>query len=211
MVTSELYDKWGRDFKPGQAIFNEGDEGDLMYIIQDGSVEVVKKIGNAEWVVAILGKGDFFGEMALISRIRRTASVRAITEVKLLAFDRAGFQQMIEKNSRMAMAIIDKLCRRLELTTSQLVELGQANVQTAIAAYLQSLKSARPEQSEWELTTVVAELSSILQLPQERLMRNLLEFAQRCAVQVKNEKIVINTKDQFKEILAGGESGTCVE
>ncbi len=211
MVTSELYDKWGRDFHPGQTIFKEGDEGDLMYIIQEGSVEVVKRLGNAEWVVAILGKGDFFGEMALVSRIRRTATVRAITEVKLLAFDRAGFQQMIEKNSRMAMAIIDKLCRRLELTTSQLVELGQANVQTAIAAYLQSLKSARPEQSEWELKTVVAELSSILQLPQEKLIKSIMEFAQRCAVKINNDKIVIDTRDQFKEILEGGGSGTCVE
>lgn len=211
MVTSELYDKWGREYKPGQAIFNEGEDGDLMYIIQEGSVEVVKKLGNAEWVVAILSKGDFFGEMALVSRIRRTATIRAITEVKLLAFDRAGFQQMIEKNSRMAMAIIDKLCRRLELTTSQLVELGQANVQTAIAAYLQSLKSARPDQNAWNLQTVVSELSLILQLPQERLTKNLHEFAERCAVEIHGDEIFIKTKDQFKSFLEGDGRGTCAE
>lgn len=210
MVNQELYEKWGKDYGPGQVIFREGEDGEIMYIIQEGTVEILKKSGNIEWVVALLGRGDFFGEMALVSRIKRTATARAVDQVKLLAFDRAGFQQMIEKSSRMAMAIIDKLCRRLEFTTQQLVQLGQANTQTAIAVYLKSLKAAGAVKPEWDLDQVLGDLSQALQQPRERILAQLKEMADRCIIVLTDKVVVLGPEAVLNDFIQSG-GGACVE
>ena len=56
---SSLYQKFGRTVDPGETIFEEGESGDQMFIIQNGKVRVSKKIGGREHILAVLGKGDF--------------------------------------------------------------------------------------------------------------------------------------------------------
>ena len=79
-----------------------------------GRSRVSKRFAGKTHVVSVLEKGDFFGEMALVSRIQRTATVTAIDAVELLVFDREGLLNMITRNARIALNIIDKLCRRLQ-------------------------------------------------------------------------------------------------
>ncbi len=105
--------KYGRVFEPGELIFEENDDGDHMFIIQDGQVMISRTINEQDTPVAMLEKGEFFGEMAIVNRIRRTASARAHARTQLLAFDRVGLEQLVEKNPKIALNIIDRLCRRL--------------------------------------------------------------------------------------------------
>lgn len=73
-------------FSRGQNIVNEGDPGDLLYIIKDGVVSCLK--GDKE--IRQMGKGDFFGEQALLYNSPRTATVRALSEVKCLSIKRSN-------------------------------------------------------------------------------------------------------------------------
>jgi CRP/FNR family cyclic AMP-dependent transcriptional regulator len=131
-----LYQKFGRTVKPGENVFSEGETGDQMFIIQDGRVKVTKNLSGREHVLSTLGKGDFFGEMAIVNNVRRTATVTALTEVRLLAFNREGFLSMVTKNAKIALNIIDKLCRRLQNMNTQIQHLLKHNSRGLVALNL---------------------------------------------------------------------------
>ena len=83
-------------FEKGLNIITEGDDGDYFYIIEEGEVECYKKEGDQEISIRKLGKGDHFGEIALIKDEKRTLSVRADSEkAKLLALNRESFTRIL--------------------------------------------------------------------------------------------------------------------
>jgi NADH dehydrogenase len=83
-------------FEPGQAIFREGDHGDWLYIIEDGEVEVRKRVaGQEETPIRRLGPGDCFGEIALLGDHVRTASTHSLTSTNALAIDRDACQALL--------------------------------------------------------------------------------------------------------------------
>jgi CRP/FNR family cyclic AMP-dependent transcriptional regulator len=135
-VESDLFSRFGKELQAGTVIFQEGEEGDQMFIVQGGRVKVSRLIGGKEHMLAVLGKGDFFGEMALVTRERRTATVTTLEPVRLLAFNREGFLNMINKNPKIALNIIDKLCRRLANANQHLRHLARKDARGLIAMNL---------------------------------------------------------------------------
>jgi NADH:quinone reductase (non-electrogenic) len=82
-------------FEPGQVIFREGDRGDWLYVVTEGEVEVLRTVpGLGEQPVRRLGPGECFGEIALVSDLPRSATVRAVSASNVLAVDREAFQAM---------------------------------------------------------------------------------------------------------------------
>lgn len=83
-------------FEPGQVIFKQGDVGDLLYVIVKGEVEAGRADpGRQETVLAKLGPGQWFGEMALVSHTPRNATLRALTPLDVLTLDRDGFNALL--------------------------------------------------------------------------------------------------------------------
>ena len=82
-------------FEPGEIIFHEGDKGDYLYIIVEGQVEIFSIKDNEEKVLAKLGKGEYFGEMALLNQRARLATVRCLTPVDVLALRKSDFGILI--------------------------------------------------------------------------------------------------------------------
>src|SRR2546426_10527856 len=81
--------------EPDETLFDQGERGDRLYIIVDGEVEVVKKEpGGGEVVLACLGPGECFGEMALVSDLPRRAAARTRTSVNVLTVDRAALSAL---------------------------------------------------------------------------------------------------------------------
>src|SRR6476620_6806865 len=72
------------ELQDGDFVFREGDLGTEMYIIHEGKVEILNQVGGKETVLAVLEKGDFFGEMSVLEDMPRAASARAITDAGLL-------------------------------------------------------------------------------------------------------------------------------
>lgn len=98
----------------GQEIFAEGASGDLMYVILEGEVEILKSAqGGSAKVLSTLGKGEFFGEMALIDDSPRSASAVAKTEAKLLGMNEAVLDTYILSNPEFAAKMIRNLAKRL--------------------------------------------------------------------------------------------------
>ena len=87
-------------YETGQIILQQGELARNFYIILKGRVQVFREKNGEETEVAALGAGEFFGEMALLREIRRTASVRALTPVDLLGMDGADFTAIAASSIR---------------------------------------------------------------------------------------------------------------
>ena len=108
-----------RSYAPGEVIEKEGGFGVAFYLITDGSVEVRK----AEKVVAKLGRGQFFGEMALIDKQPRSATVvSAGPSTRCLVMPVWNFRAAVEHDPKVAMGVMKELSRRLRETTNALSE-----------------------------------------------------------------------------------------
>lgn len=117
-----------REIGKGASIFEEGDEGDTLFLIESGRVEIVKHVaGETEKVLAVLGPGDFFGEMVLIEERVRSARASALGPAALRCLSLEGFDRVVAERPRAAYwierNIARTICRRLRDTNAQVAEL----------------------------------------------------------------------------------------
>lgn len=118
----------------GETIFAEGDLGTEMFIIQEGVVEIIKHLGGNSHVLSRLERGDFFGEMAVLEALPRTADAVAITDVKLVAINGSRFDEMLRRNPEVAVRIIRKYSKRLREANTLLEKLAGREVDVEHAA-----------------------------------------------------------------------------
>jgi Cyclic nucleotide-binding domain/FHA domain len=104
------------EHKAGEYVFREGDLGTEMYIINEGKVEILNQVGDEEQLLAVLEKGDFFGEMSVLEDLPRAASARALTDVRLLQINGSTFDHLLRTNPEIAVRMMRKLSRRLRET-----------------------------------------------------------------------------------------------
>jgi CRP/FNR family cyclic AMP-dependent transcriptional regulator len=99
-----------RPLRRGQILLREGDSGDEMFLVRSGSLVISKGVtGRVEQVLARVGPGDFFGEMALFDRSPRSATIQADSDTMLLILDRAGLSKLTEVSPRAAAAFFESL------------------------------------------------------------------------------------------------------
>ena len=124
------------EFQPRETVFKQGDSGDLMYLVQEGEVEILQEIGSYEKQVAVLERGDFFGEMAVLERESRSHSVRALTRAKLVEISSADLAHMLKRNAEIAVRMIRKLAKRLAHAEDMVLRAyaGRAAVEEGAAA-----------------------------------------------------------------------------
>lgn len=102
-----------RDIAGGEYIFRQGELGTDMFVVHEGRVEIVRTAGGESRLVAVLEKGDFFGEMSLLEELPRNASARAVTDAKVLEISRPLFARMLRDNPEIGVRIMRKLSRRV--------------------------------------------------------------------------------------------------
>lgn len=110
-------------FASGERIFSQDDLGTEMFIIQEGTVEIIKHIAGESHVLSRLEKGDFFGEMAVLEALPRTADAVAVTDVKVVAINGSRFDEMLRRNPEVAVRIIRKYSKRLREANALLEKL----------------------------------------------------------------------------------------
>ena len=99
-----------RSLRRGQVLFREGDAGDEMFVVQQGSIIISKVVtGRVEQVLSRESAGSFFGEMSLFDHSPRSATVQAESDVELLVLDRDNLTLLIEVNPRAAAAFFHAL------------------------------------------------------------------------------------------------------
>ncbi|MDJ0851078.1 MAG: Crp/Fnr family transcriptional regulator [Myxococcota bacterium] len=123
-----------------QTIVEEGLPGDYMYVIREGQVKVTKLSGDGrEKILELLGPGDFFGEMSLLDGAVRSASVKSLSETRILALSRNDFLKELRRNPDLAMAVIQELTRRVRQMDEQASSLSFQRVKERTQGLLRRL------------------------------------------------------------------------
>ena len=97
-----------------------------MYIIQSGKVAIKKKVPHGETTLAVLEKGDFFGEMAILERMPRSASAEMVEDGDLIVIGGEIFGDMIKANPEIAVRMLRKYSIRLRETNKQIEQIAGA-------------------------------------------------------------------------------------
>ena len=99
-------------FPAEHILFKEGDEGDKMYVIKRGQVQVVRN----QTILAVLKDNAFFGEMALVSEEPRNATIKTVTDTELLTIDKYDFKRLMETNRSIASIVSYEVVKRANST-----------------------------------------------------------------------------------------------
>lgn len=115
-------------FPPGSDIVESGEPGRSLFLILEGTVQVLYPAQSADVELARLTEGDFFGEMAILNSMPRSATVRSVGEVRALALDREDFRKIIEATPSVATTILETLSIRIRDADEQISGLSESSM-----------------------------------------------------------------------------------
>ena len=113
----------GKAYRDGDVVVRQGELGDCMYVVQQGKLEVVVGEGSEKVLVAVLGPGEVFGEMALFTRELRSATVRSKGASTVLTVDKRGFLKRVQEDPTLAFRILKKMSERIQRLNGQVLSL----------------------------------------------------------------------------------------
>ena len=121
-MSDPLFARFGREYPPGEVLFREGESGEVMFVIKEGAVRISKAIAGDDKVLAVLGPGEFLGEMAILNGKPRTATATVVEPTRCLVIEARTLEQMVARNAEIALRLIKKLAKRLD-SADTLVEI----------------------------------------------------------------------------------------
>jgi diguanylate cyclase (GGDEF)-like protein len=111
-----------RSFKPGEAMFREGESGDELFVVASGLVSVSVRSEDAEDIeLSRVGRGAFFGEMAILERAPRSATCRALEETECLVLESVDFESLLDEAPNAAVGVLERM---LGIAAGRLMKTG---------------------------------------------------------------------------------------
>jgi CRP-like cAMP-binding protein len=178
-----------RPYPRNSVIVFENDPGDALFVVAAGQVKVVL-VGEdgREVILAVLGPGDFFGELALIDDEPRSAHVIAMDDARLLVLRRDDFHQALEAHPRIALGLLRALSRRLRRADDKIGALVLLDVYGRVARALLELAS---DAGSGDLVQGIthATLAQMIGSSRETVSRTLGDLAERGLIAVSRDGI----------------------
>src|SRR5438477_2446241 len=123
MLAAGSLDHLVRRHHAGTILFREAEKGEKMYVIRSGKVKIWKHISESEITLAVLGAGEFFGEMALLEGLPRSAGATVVEDALLIEVEQAAFETLVRKNGEIAVRLMRRLSSRLREADRQIQSL----------------------------------------------------------------------------------------
>jgi len=194
-----------RQYPKDCMIFSESSQGSDMFIIQSGEVAISKIVDGNEVTLAILHKGDMFGEMALLENKPRSASAIAHTDCRLMVVNRTNFNQMVSSQPQLISKLTTTLAERL---WSMYRQLDNANLHDPVAKMLDMLSlqlekqkiatdSVGSKQKQTDFSC--QDIANMCGIPQEHQPKAIYEFQQDNHVKIINGKIFIKDINELSK------------
>ncbi len=118
----------GKVYQDGEEIICEGEQGNCMFVIQEGEVEVIIAGEDGQEIrLGVRGGGEFFGEMAIFDRDVRSATVRALGEARVLTVDKKNFMRRVHEDPSLAFRLVETMSRRIRELGEEVARLQKAN------------------------------------------------------------------------------------
>jgi CRP-like cAMP-binding protein len=198
-----LFQRFGKEFKRGTVLFREGEPGKEMYVLQSGRVAISKKARDVEKVLAVLGPGEFFGEMAIISNKPRNASATVEEDARLLVIDPKTFEMMIRGNAEIAVRMIKKLADRLSDADAQIESLLLADPNSRIVHHMLHLCQTRGKAGEEgiEIEFPVKDLPRELAVGEPAIRYMIYRLERSGLIEISGDRITVRDTARLFDFL----------
>jgi CRP/FNR family cyclic AMP-dependent transcriptional regulator len=138
-----------REYPAHTILFEENDPGSRMFVIRSGRVRIFRRLAGSEIVLAFLGPGDFFGEMALLEGLPRSASAEVVEDARLIEVDSGTFEEMIRGNIEIAVRMMRKLASRLRESDRHIEHLLEESAVGRAIEVLRWLQGQGAPDADW--------------------------------------------------------------
>lgn len=184
-----------RVYPKGTMIFAECQAGADMFIIQEGSVRITKVVDGQEVILAVLNKGDMFGEMALLENKPRSASAIAHDNCRLMTVNRKNFDQMVATQPQLIARLTTTLAERLwsmyrQLANTQLKEPIMKLVDM-LALQMEKAKVQITPGSNWQTDLTIQNIVDMCGIPQAQQAQAAYQFQNDPNIKIQNGKIFV--------------------
>ncbi len=192
-----------RRFRRGETIFHQADPGDTLFIVESGSVKIVlpSPEGEEDAIIATLGRGDFFGELALLDGAARSATAVAVEPTETLALRREAFETLIDSEPGLRRALFAGLAAELRRLTGHVEELHFLDLPGRLASRLVRLARERQPDAHGEVRLpwpyTQSDLASMIGGTRQTVNRLLNDFAAQGLIRVEKESVIIPDLDRL--------------
>ncbi len=180
----------------GEILFREGDHADRAFIVVSGRLEILKTTDRREILIAVRGEDEVIGEMALLHEEPRAATVRARTDVELVAIPKAALDDLLDTSAKAARAVFQPLLRRVRETNDQLrhqERMVQLGVMTAGVAHELNNPAAAVRRASEQLSDEVLELVALA--GEGGAYRSAYELLEEVEKRPRAERSTVQTSD----------------
>ncbi|MCH2185395.1 Crp/Fnr family transcriptional regulator [Myxococcota bacterium] len=170
-----------RRFPKHATVVEEGLEGDYMYVIREGRVKVTKASEDGrEKIMNFLDRGQFFGDMALLTGGLRSATVKTLEATRLLALSRRDFIEILRQSPDLALAVIEELSRRLKETNEQASSISFQGVTDRVKSLFERIAVGDPAALDRRLTPPLThqQIADMIGTSRETVTRAVKELKQ---------------------------------
>jgi CRP/FNR family transcriptional regulator, cyclic AMP receptor protein len=186
-----------RRYRKGETIFHQGDAGDALFVIDSGAVKIVLPSpgGEEEAIIATLGPGDFFGELALVDGADRSATAIAREATTAYRLTRSDFERLMESRPQLRVALLEALAAELRRLTRHVDEMHFLNLPGRLARRIVSLaREADPTATgevrlPWQFSQ--SELAAMIGATRPTVNRTLSGFADEGLLRIERDFLVV--------------------
>ena len=200
-----VFERFAVTFQKGDIIFCEYEPGDNFYLIQSGTVQIVKIMGNIEKIIDILYPGEIFGEMAILEEAPRSATAIANEKVKALEFNRQNFEVIMMGNPQIALKLLKLFTKRIYDQKRRFMILTLDDIQARVADVFVMLSETQPaqeeESDERSFNASVEDIAHWAGMSTEKCKQVLNHFANQRRIEMMQDKIIVKNINDFSRFV----------
>ena len=186
----------------GEALFNEGEPGDRMYVILEGKVKLGQTSSDGrESLLGVLGPGEMFGELSLFDPGMRTSTATALTDAVVLGMGNEQLRPWLAGRPEVAAALLQALARRLRRTNEAMADLVFSDVPGRVAKALMDLGekfgTVTPDGLMVTHDMTQEELAQLVGASRETVNKALADFAQRGWLRLEGKSVLIADSERL--------------
>ena len=192
-----------RRFRKGETVFHQGDPGDALFIMASGSVKVVlpSDEGAEPAIVAILGAGEFFGELAILDGAPHSATIVAIEPTETLVLHRDAFLALIDSQAELRRALLASLAAEIRRLTGHVEDLHFLDLPARLASRIVALARTAPGGETGEIRiawpNTQSELAGMNGGTRQSVNRLLADLADEGLVRIERDVLVVSDLDRL--------------
>jgi CRP/FNR family cyclic AMP-dependent transcriptional regulator len=193
-----------RAYEKDSVILLEEDIGSALFVIIKGKVKVSRSSNDGKEVIfAILGPSDFFGEMAILDGLTRSATVAAIEDSELFIIQRNDFIKLLKTYPEVSISLLQELTKRLRTADLKIKALSLKDAEGKVAAVIlqvaNDIGKIKQGKVEIEKLPMYRDLANMAGTSRETLSRTFRSFAKKGLIEQEGYKLTIVDFEKFKE------------